>query len=50
MDWNENRIDFYVDDIRHHGFALTDTMPFHQPFFFYTKHRYGGLFVNQTCL
>ena len=48
MDWNENRIDFYVDDIRHHGFALTDTMPFHQPFFFILNIAMGGLFTDNT--
>ena len=48
MDWNENRIDFYVDDIRHHGFALTENMPFHQPFFFFhTQYRYGGFIYRQ---
>ena len=48
MDWSESRLDFFVDDVRHHGFSLTENMPFHQPFFFILNVAMGGLFTDNT--
>ena len=48
MDWSENRIEFFVDDVKHHGFNLTANMPFHQPFYFILNIAMGGDFTNDN--
>ena len=48
MDWLDSRIQFYVDGTRHHNFTLTETMPFHQPFFFILNIAMGGVFTGNN--
>jgi beta-glucanase (GH16 family) len=48
MDWYESRIQFYVDEIRHHNFTLNEDMPFHQPFFFILNIAMGGSFTGNN--
>lgn len=48
MDWFDSRIQFYVDDQRHHNFTINQDMPFHQPFFFILNIAMGGVFTNNT--
>ena len=46
LKWSATKMEFYVDDIKHHTFNISASMPFNQPFFFILNVAMGGDFTN----
>ena len=46
LKWSATKMEFYVDDIKHHTFNINESMPFNQPFFFILNVAMGGDFTN----
>tara|TARA_B110000444_G_C18850616_1_gene605283 strand:+ start:1055 stop:1852 length:798 start_codon:yes stop_codon:yes gene_type:complete len=44
--WSASKIEFYVDDKKHHAFNVDSSMPFDKPFFFILNVAMGGDFTN----
>ncbi len=46
LKWSSSKMEFFVDDKRHHVFNVNNTMPFDQPFFLIFNVAMGGDFTN----
>lgn len=46
--WSSNKMEFFVDDKKHHDFTINNSMPFNQPFFLILNVAMGGDFTNDN--
>lgn len=46
MDWQSDRLSFFVDDVRHFSYNLESDMPFHQDFFMILNVAMGGNYTG----
>tara|TARA_B100000780_G_scaffold82551_1_gene56380 strand:+ start:4186 stop:4983 length:798 start_codon:yes stop_codon:yes gene_type:complete len=46
--WSSDKMEFFVDDKKHHEFTINSSMPFNQPFFLILNIAMGGDFTNDN--